>query len=200
MRPTVKKLSRTSIKRKAKDKRSVQSKPTILRLTKREKELLELHKTLLLQIELVPRTSWFSNVRSNVKTKHWDRIRKEIYLKANFKCEICSGVGETHPVECHEVWTYDIATHTQRLSYFQAICQFCHEVKHIGLAAIRGNGERASNRFTELNQLDIETAKEIRRAVFKQWRMRSKKKWKLDIDLLKTFDIDLTELKTKKKS
>ncbi|WKZ58837.1 MAG: hypothetical protein QY309_13270 [Cyclobacteriaceae bacterium] len=198
MRQTKKNIKGTTSKRTKKQK-LVKSRPTVLRLTKKEKELLELHKTLLLQIELVPRTSWFSNVRSNVRPKHWDKIRKGTYLKADNKCEICKGVGDTHAVECHEVWTYDMQTLTQRLSYFQAICPPCHEVKHIGLAGIRGNGERALNRFKEINQLDNEKALEMKRAVFKEWRIRSKKKWKLDIELLKSYDIDFSELRTTKK-
>ena len=53
-----------------------------------------------LTIELVPSTCWFSNVRSNISKQDWDRLRKETYKKANYRCEICGGVGRNHPVEC----------------------------------------------------------------------------------------------------
>jgi len=61
----------------------------------------------LLTVELVPSSSWFSNVRSNVSKKTWDFLRKSTYKKANHRCEICGGRGDKWPVECHEVWDYD---------------------------------------------------------------------------------------------
>jgi hypothetical protein len=47
-----------------------------------------------LTIELVPKTSWYSNVRSNVSKDEWDKIKKKCYIKANYKCEICNGIGD----------------------------------------------------------------------------------------------------------
>ena len=35
-----------------------------------------------LTIELVPRTAWFSNVRSMVSREDWDVLRKECYAQA----------------------------------------------------------------------------------------------------------------------
>lgn len=175
------------------------SKTDSLQLASEEKKYLRLHKTLKLQIELVPRSCWFSNTRSNLKSSYWDRIRKYHYTKANNCCEICGGKGKKHPVECHEVWLYNEKTFTQKLGYFQAICPLCHEVKHIGLAGILGNGLRAFNRFKRINKLDKKTAKNIIDAVFKQWRIRSQYKWKLDIERLKKYGIDTKELYSKSK-
>jgi hypothetical protein len=170
-----------------------------LLLTSEEKKYLRLHKTLKLQIELVPKSCWFSNTRSNLKGSHWDRIRKHHYAKANNRCEICGGKGKKHPFECHEVWLYNEKTFTQKLGYFQAICPLCHEVKHIGLAGILGNGLRAFNRFKRINKLDKKTANNIIDAVFKQWRIRSQYKWNLDIEYLKKYGIDTKELNSKSK-
>lgn len=60
-----------------------------------------------LTVELVPRTSWYSNVRSNVLPGVWDRLRRPVFGRARSRCEICGGRGPAHPVECHEVWEYD---------------------------------------------------------------------------------------------
>ena len=147
----------------------------------------------------MPKSFWYSNVRSNVKASQWDRIRRGSYAKANLHCEICGGQGTKHPVECHEVWIYEEETLTQRLGYFQAICPLCHEVKHIGLAGVRGNGERAANRFREVNNLEETTARKIKSAVFKQWRIRSNQSWKLDVELLKEHGIDISALFDKSK-
>ena len=58
-----------------------------------------------LTIELVPQTAWYSNVRSNVTKSEWDVLRKACYKAAGYKCEVCSGKGPKHPVECHEMWS-----------------------------------------------------------------------------------------------
>ncbi|MCL5030633.1 MAG: hypothetical protein M1480_16600, partial [Bacteroidetes bacterium] len=170
-----------------------------LRLTEKDKQLLARHKTLKLQIELVPSSCWFSNTRKNVKQSEWDRIRKSVYAKANYLCEICGGKGTRHPVECHEVWIYNDNNLTQTLGSFQAICPLCHEVKHIGLAGILGNGDRALNRFKKVNRLSKETAEKIVSVVFKEWKLRSGQKWELNINLLKEFGIDINNLKSKGK-
>jgi len=149
--------------------------------------LLAKHSELKLQIELVPDSCWYSNVRSNVKTKQWDIIRKRIYQEAGYKCTICSGRGFRYPVDCHEIWVYDDENLTQKLDRFQALCPLCHEVKHLGLANVRGNGVRAFGRFIEINRLSIDTALEIKKAVFMQWKARSAKQWMLDIELLKFY-------------
>lgn len=162
-------------------------------LTNEEKKLLKYHQTLKLQIELVPASCFWSNVRSNVTAKQWDNIRKPIYQKANFLCEICGGKGTKHPVECHEVWIYDDKTLIQRLDYFQSLCPLCHEVKHIGLAGILGNGPRAFNRFKEINKLDEIMAKKISGSVSKQWGIRSRQKWELNLDHLKQHGLNPNE-------
>lgn len=69
----------------------------------------------LLTIELVPSTSWYSNVRSMVKPEEWDILRRISYKEAQYRCKICHGQGTKHPVECHEIWEYDDAKHTQTL-------------------------------------------------------------------------------------
>jgi len=167
-------------------------------LTDEEISLLKLHQTLKLQIELVPDSCWWDNVRSIVTKKQWDNIRKSVYLKANYQCEICGEKGTNHPVECHEVWIYDDTNLIQRLGYFQALCPLCHEVKHMGLAGLRGNRERAFNRFKTINQLDDDTARKIISAVFKQWKIRSLQQWKLDIEHLREYGLNPDELKDKR--
>lgn len=154
------------------------------------KALLTTHSAMKLQIELVPNSCWYSNVRSNVTPKQWDVIRKKVYSEANNHCEICGGQGTRHPVECHEIWTYDESTNVQKLDRFQALCTPCHGVKHMGLSEVRGNGTRALKWFASINKIDYRIAQEIRNAVFEQWQQRSQLKWALDISLLARYGID----------
>ncbi len=60
-----------------------------------------------LTVELVPRTCWFSNLRSELSKEEWDRLRRPVFERAGNRCEVCGGKGTQHPVECHEVWEYD---------------------------------------------------------------------------------------------
>jgi hypothetical protein len=178
-------------------KKQVKNKTIVLTLTDEDKELLILHKSLKLQIELVPSSCWFSNTRKNLKRSEWDRIRLKVYAKANNICEICGGQGTNHPVDCHEVWIYDDENLVQRLGHFESVCPFCHEVKHFGLAQVLGNEERAFNRFKTINNLNQELAYKLLRTVIKQWNIRSKQSWGLDIEHLKKYGFNIDELKNR---
>lgn len=165
-----------------------------LKFSSAEKRLLKEHSQFKLQIELVPSTCWWTNVRKFVTKKEWDIIRLPVYARANYYCEICGEQGTKHPVECHEIWSYDEATLTQRLKKFQALCPLCHEVKHIGFAALLGNSERASERFIRINDITIEKAKDVMKVVNKQHGSRSIRDWKLDISHLSTFGLDYLKI------
>lgn len=165
-----------------------------IKLTKAQQKRFD---NLKLTIELVPRTCWWSNVRSNLRQSQWDRLRKQVYKAADYKCEICGGVGTKHPVECHEIWDYDDKKKLQTLSKFIAICPLCHQVKHIGLTGTRGKkyAERAYKRFQEINKLTDKETSLFHSYFWQQWKERSKHQWKLDISLLDNYEIDLETTK-----
>jgi hypothetical protein len=68
-----------------------------------------------LTVELVPETSWYSNLRSELTEEQWDTVRRRCYVAADYRCEVCGGRGPKWPVECHEVWSYDDLEHVQTL-------------------------------------------------------------------------------------
>jgi len=142
-----------------------------------------------LTIELVPSTCWYSNVRSNVSKQDWDILRKNTYKSANYRCEICGGVGKTHPVECHEIWHYDDSLHIQRLDGLIALCPSCHQVKHMGLATINGKQEEAIQHLAKVNNWSLTDAIEYSEASFEIWSQRSKYDWKLDISYLERLKV-----------
>jgi len=143
----------------------------------------------ILTIELVPRTAWFSNVRTNVTSNQWDSIRKPIYRAAHYRCEICGGAGPDHPVECHEVWHYDDEHKIQTLVRMLALCPACHMVKHIGLAGIRGKKEEALKHLAMVNKWRIDQAHEYAAEQFGVWRARSTHQWVLDLNVLLDYGI-----------
>lgn len=137
-----------------------------------------------LTIELVPSSSWFTNLRSVLPKYKWDILRKDCYAKANYKCEICCGVGNNHPVECHEEWEYDRETRTQKLVRLIALCPKCHKVKHIGLAQLNGQGEACLRHLCKVNGITLEEGRDLIDEAFIVFEERSQIEWNLDISYL----------------
>lgn len=151
--------------------------------------------TLKLTIELVPETSWFSNVRSAVSKLQWDAIRSAVYSKAYYMCEICGGVGPKHPVECHEIWHYDDRKRIRKLTGMIALCPDCHMVKHYGLSQIRSHEKHALRHFMKINKLSPAQAKAYINKAFALWDARSECEWTIDISHLTEYGIDVTKIR-----
>lgn len=151
-----------------------------------------------LSLDLVPASSWMNNVRTVLTSSQWDIIRKSVYDMAYNVCQICGGEGPKHPVECHEIWSYDEETQIQILNGMIALCPDCHMVKHFGLAQVKGNGELALRHFMKINSLKLQDAELYIKESFQNWDRRSKKKWSLDLSILSQYGIDVSKLKVKK--
>jgi len=136
-----------------------------------------------LEIELIPKTSFFNNLRSLLSPQKWDILRKECYRLAKYRCEICDGVGNKHPVECHEVWDYSVIG-IQKLTRLISLCPSCHQVKHIGLAKINGKLDVALLHLSKVNGITLNQAKHHYNLAFDTWSKRNKYQWKLDISVL----------------
>lgn len=137
-----------------------------------------------LTAELVPSSSWYRNVRSNVSPDVWDQLRRSTYRAARYRCEICAGRGSRHPVECHEVWAFDDETRTQRLVRLIALCPACHEVKHLGFAATRGRLDAALDHLARVNGWTRTDADLYAEAMFELHASRSRHDWNLDLSFL----------------
>jgi hypothetical protein len=147
----------------------------------------------LLTIELIPQTSWYKNVRSNISKQEWEKLKKITFSRARYKCQICGGRGGRWPVECHEIFTYDDEQHIQKLVRLIALCPACHEVKHIGLASVRGRGNSAKTHLAKVNNWSVEDAELYIEGCFEVWHRRSCHKWKLDLSYLKQFGIEIDD-------
>jgi hypothetical protein len=137
-----------------------------------------------LTIDLIPKSCWYSNVRSNVSKEVWDRLRRNSYRKANYRCEICDGVGAQHPVECHEVWVFNKQKKTQKLKKLISLCPACHEVKHFGRTEKIGKRLQALNHLCKINNWTKEEADAYISKVAREWEQRSRLTWKLDTSWL----------------
>lgn len=164
-------------------------------IKKNRKKVLEIRKSdkIKLRIELVPTSTWFNNVRSKVKDSEWNRIRYITYGLADYKCEICLERGTRHPVECHEIWDFNNSSKIQTLKGFIALCPLCHETKHIGLAGIRGNYDRAYKRFLIINGFSEKEGKKHFDKFIQEWKERSKLEWEIDFKVLNHYNINVSE-------
>ena len=147
--------------------------------------------------ELVPKTSWYDNVRSKVSSNEWDIIRKTSYEAAGNKCEICGDTGKNqgfnHNVECHEIWSYDDKNYIQKLIGLISLCPNCHKVKHPGLAQIKGESDIVIKQLMKVNDITKKEAEDYLENVFKIWRIRSKTNWTVDITYLTDFFVKNNE-------
>lgn len=154
-------------------------------------------KNLILEIELIPEKCWFSNVRSSVSPKEWDKIRKQVYSDAYYVCQICGDVGPNHPVEAHEIWSFDDKKLTQTLTGMIALCPNCHLVKHMGFATVSGKRDIATNHFIKVNNLKRDEAQILIDKAFTLWKKRSQYVYNLDISYLKKYGINTDMLVSK---
>lgn len=138
-----------------------------------------------LEIELVPKTCWFSNLRKELSKDEWDVVRRHTYsLSPDHSCMICGNpIGR---LSAHEIWDYDEINHIQKLVGMIALCDDCHNVKHIGYAQICGKYEDAANHFCKVNECSSSVFNKAMEKAVKDFQRRSMiQDWQLDISYLK---------------
>lgn len=139
-----------------------------------------------LPIELVPSNNWQHNVRSEFSNE-WSSIRRVCYKKAGYRCEKCGGVGERHPVECHEVWSYDIESGVQTLVRLIALCPLCHKSQHYGYAVLSGMEKEVRTHLKEMNRWTDDDLDKYLNEVFHLFDVRSERSWRLNTESLQYY-------------
>ena len=143
-------------------------------------------KELKLNFEMVPDSCWYSNLRSMLKPKDWDMVRKSTYSEANGKCMICGRPSKR--LEAHEQWSYDLETETQKLERVIAVCHDCHSVIHIGRTQLMGDEDRAIAHFCKVNGCSYADYRKALGEANELHRRRNQvNEWKLDLSYLKKF-------------
>jgi endonuclease III len=103
-----------------------------------------------LQIEPIPMASRLATLAKLLPRGQWNRIRHSIYRKARYRCHVCGRASRLH---CHEVWQFNHRTGYQHLRGFQALCQDCHEFKHIFFVRDSQRRARLLRHFAVVNKL-----------------------------------------------
>ncbi len=153
---------------------------------------------------LVPEPLWGLNLRSLLSKVNWDSLRQITYKEYGYRCKICGCRGEKWPVECDEIWEYDMEySMTHAMVYFkglQAICPGCHQVHHFGKAKADGKEMGAIARLMVLNNWSYERTSEMIDDCFEEWMLRSGNfKWLFNSDLLEEkYDIFIQDDNYKK--
>ncbi|MFI9194126.1 DUF5710 domain-containing protein [Streptomyces californicus] len=138
-------------------------------------------------VDLVPSSCWFTNVRSCVTPRDWERLRRMITRRAGMRCEACGAVenrAEKRWLEAHERWTFDEQRLTQKLVRLICLCTDCHTVTHFGFAQVRGLGEEALAHLMRVTGMSRRLATEHVDAAFEVWQMRSRRSYALDLSIL----------------
>ena len=119
-----------------------------------------------LRADLLPASTWGSNLRGLLSPTQWDRLRAPVLAAAGLRCQICGAARPARRPDCHEQWIFgleaivpgDIPLPVQRLVRLVALCPACHEVQHVGLAGLR---ERLAEVRARLGQLNSWTPAQV---------------------------------------
>lgn len=145
-------------------------------------------------VDLIPRTCWFTNVRTCVTPQDWERLRRPIFRRAGYVCEAC-GAGEDREsrrwLEAHERWHFDERTGVQSLRRLISLCSPCHLVTHFGYANIQGRTDEALTHLRKVNGLTLAEALAHAHAAEDLWIVRSARVWELDLSILTDVGITL---------
>jgi Domain of unknown function (DUF5710) len=136
----------------------------------------------LLYVDMIP-SSCSENVRSNVSEETWETIRYTVRDRSRNTCELCRICCKaTH---CHERFSYDMKTKTQKLERLLCVCEDCHGVIHFGFSKnIKKNGDKTREHLKKVRGMtDEEVDKHVKEAYELRYK-QDKVDWKLDISIL----------------
>jgi hypothetical protein len=134
-----------------------------------------------LTVELIPRTTWGVNVRSQ-EPALWGRIRKEALRRNGRRCASCRNPPK-RLFHVHEQFAYDDQRHVQQLVGFEVLCETCHAVKHAGrtINTTPGGLQLVLRALADANGWDQATCEAHLYLAFEVWEVRSQHGWYVDL-------------------
>jgi hypothetical protein len=147
-------------------------------------------------VDLVPSSCWFSNVRSCVDQRDWERLRRMITNRADQRCEVCRRGQDREArrwLVAHERWAYDDSNNVQALRRLICLCTDCHTTTHFGLASINGKSTEAFKHLSTITGLPADQVSQHINAAFALWRRRSAIAWELDLSILVRAGVAVTK-------
>ena len=136
-----------------------------------------------LYIDMIPKTSYFKNVRSLFNEADWNLIRHHIYNRTNNKCECC-GCKRSKYLEAHERWIFDFETKTQKLIRIIALCRLCHQATHYGHSKVFKNIIKINEHLKKVRGFTDEDLKAHIKEAYEIWEKRNKINWIIDTSII----------------
>jgi len=127
-----------------------------------------------LSIEPIPEGSRLASLANLLPPWQWDRIRRSVYQRAGYRCQICGREGMLH---CHEVWQYNEQASCQWLRGFAALCKDCHDVKHILFSRDIARHTKLMRHFITVNHIGLQEAEEYLRAARQLQQKFDQRRW-----------------------
>jgi len=134
-------------------------------------------------IDMIPKTSYFKNVRSIFNECDWNLIRHHIYQRVNNKCECC-GVKRSKYLEAHERWIFDYETQTQKLIRIIALCRLCHQATHYGHSKLKKDITKINEHLKKVRGMNDDQLKDHIKEAYEIWENRNKINWKIDVSII----------------
>lgn len=151
-----------------------------------------------LTLELVPATSWWTNVRSEISRSEWEKCKNYSKAKTDGRCIICNSTGlsqgRNYATEAHEVWAYDDTNKIQTLVDIIPLCPRCHMAKHLGRTRALNDPRlwaEIIQHFMDVNEMYDERVDEYLLDAFYVYERRSQHTWKLDISFLEKIGVKI---------
>lgn len=138
-------------------------------------------------VDMIPKSCWFTNVRTCVSPQDWERLARMIYRRAGHRCEACDAPLDRtagRRLEAHERWAYDGATNMQTLRRLICLCNDCHLSTHLGYANVTGRADQALAHLRAVTGMTQDEVSRHVRAANDLWTRRSARVWALDLSML----------------
>lgn len=138
-------------------------------------------------VDLVPSSCWFTNARSCLTERDWERVHRMVTDRAGRRCEVCRATADRDArrgLEVHERWSYDDAARVQSLRRLICLCTDCHTATHYGLATVRGVDGRARDHLARVTGFTAAEVALLVEGAFELWAQRSRFAWALDLRML----------------
>ena len=149
-------------------------------------------------VDLVPSSCWFTNARSCMAGRDWERVRRLVVGRAGRRCEVPGcGAQEARAreiwLEVHERWEYLTGPSggVQVLRRLVCLCTWCHTATHFGFAGVRGVDREAFAHLLTVTGMTAAVGQRHIDAAFALWRQRSAAAWDLDLSILTAAGVSL---------
>ncbi|MGQ0631623.1 MAG: DUF5710 domain-containing protein [Sporichthyaceae bacterium] len=150
-------------------------------------------------IDPVPTSCWFTNARSCISSRDWNRVRRMVNDRAERRCEACGAAPDRDAgrwLEVHERWEYLLdpaqPVGTQVLRRLICLCTPCHTATHFGLAQLGGRADEAFAHLCTVTGMSAAEAGGHLGAARATWMLRNRRTWNLDLGILTGAGIELS--------